>query len=82
MVRVLDALEQHAPEGLDWLFVSPAQQYGSYAPGEALGRYRVGGRVAIRDEQGVSAVSGADFALAIVDEIERHERTGHVGIAY
>jgi putative NADH-flavin reductase len=82
MVRVLDALEQHAPQGLDWLFVSPAQQYGSHAPGEALGRYRFGGPVAIFDEQGTSAVSGADFALAIVDEIERHERTGHVGVAY
>ena len=82
MVRVLEALEQHAPEGLDWLFVSPAQVYGSYAPGEALGRYRVSGPVALLDEQGASAVSGADFALAIVDEIERHERTGHIGVAY
>lgn len=82
MVRALDALEQQAPEGLDWLFVSPAQQYGAHAPGEALGRYRFSGPVAISDEQGVSAVSGADFALAVVDEIERHERTGHVGVAY
>lgn len=82
MVRALEALEQQAPEGLDWLFVSPAQQYGSHAPGEALGRYRVGGPVALFDEQGVSAVSGADLALAIVDEIERHEHAGHVGVAY
>lgn len=80
LVRVLDALERSAPEGLDWLFVSPAQAYGSYAPGEALGRYRVSGPVAILDEQGGSAVSGADFALAVVDEIERHEHRGQIGI--
>ena len=82
MVRALDALEQHAPAGLDWLFVSPAQNYGSHAPGEALGHYRVGGAVAISDAEGKSAVSGADFALAVVDEIERHEHTGHISVAY
>jgi uncharacterized protein len=82
MVRALEGLEQHAPADLDWTFVSPAQAYGSYAPGEALGRYRVGGAVALVDDQGASAVSGADFALAVVDEIERHERSGHIGVAY
>jgi putative NADH-flavin reductase len=82
MVRALEALEQHAPAGLDWLFVSPAQDYGSYAPGETLGRYRLGGSVAIVDAEGTSAVSGTDFALAIVDEIERHEHTGHINVAY
>lgn len=83
MVRALDDLEQSAPEGLDWLFVSPAAVYGSHAAGEALGRYRVSGPVAIFDEQGTSAVSGADFALAIVDEIEQPAaHRGHIGIAY
>lgn len=72
-----------APETTDWIFFSPAQQFGSYAPGEALGRYRVGGDVAFVDENGVSAVSGADFALAIVDEIEKPaHRREHVSIAY
>jgi putative NADH-flavin reductase len=71
------------PESTDWIFFSPAQQFGSYAPGEALGRYRVGGEVAFFDEDGVSAVSGADFALAIVDEIEKPaHRREHVSIAY
>ncbi len=82
MVRALESLESSAPEGLDWLFVSPAQGYGSSAPGEALGRYRVGGPVALFDENGTSALSGADFALAIVDEIDRHEHTGHINVAY
>jgi putative NADH-flavin reductase len=81
MVRALEALEQHAPADLDWLFVSPAQRYGSHAPGEALGHYRVGGSVAVLDAEGGSAVSGADFALAVVDEIERHEHSGHINVA-
>jgi len=70
-------------ESLDFTFVSPAMQFGAYAPGEALGRYRVGGEVAFTDDDGVSAVSGADFALAIVDEIETPaHRREHVSVAY
>lgn len=82
MVRALDGLEQSAPEGLDWVFVSPAMRFGSYVPGEALGHYRVSGPVALLDEDGTSAVSGADFALAVVDEIEKPSHAGHIGIAY
>ena len=79
--RVL--LAEHAPEGLDWLFISPAGGYGAFAPGERTGSYRVGGEVALFDAAGGSNISGADFALAIVDEIEtpRHHRE-HIGIAY
>ena len=70
-------------DSVDWFFVSPAQQFGSYAPGEALGHYRVGGDVAFYDEAGVSAISGADFARAIVDEIENsvHHRV-QISVAY
>ena len=70
-------------ESLDFTFVSPAMQFGAYAPGEALGRYRVGGEVAFTDEAGVSAVSGADFALAVVDELETPaHRREHISVAY
>ena len=55
---------------VDWLFVSPAAEFGSHAPGEALGRYRVSGEVALFDQDGKSAISGADFARAVLDEIE------------
>ncbi|MBZ4488452.1 NAD(P)H-binding protein [Microbacterium sp. cx-55] len=72
-----------ASPSVDWVFFSPAQQFGSYAPGETLGRYRLGGDVAFFDENGVSAISGADFALAIVDEIERPaHRREHASVAY
>ena len=83
MVTVLENLQTAAPAELDWFFVSPAANYGSYAPGEAKGTYRVGGDIALFDDNNESAVSGADFALAIVDEIERpaHQRA-HLSVAY
>lgn len=76
-------LAREAPDELDWLFISPAGSYGSFAPGERTGRYRVGDEIALFDAEGASAVSGADFAVAVVDEIEKaaHHRT-HIGIAY
>jgi putative NADH-flavin reductase len=79
--RVL--LAEQAPEDLDWLFISPAGGYGSFAPGERTGSYRIGGEIAVFDADGNSNISGADFALAIVDEIEnpRHHRE-HINIAY
>lgn len=76
------ALEQ-APAELDWVFVSPAGSYGAWAPGERTGTYRVAGDVALFDAEGGSNISGADFAAAIVDEIESpaHHRE-HIGVAY
>lgn len=82
MTDVLESLLE-APEPLDWLYVSPAVGFGVYAPGESTGTYRVGEEVALFDRNGQSEISGPDFALAIVDEIEhpQHHRT-HIGIAY
>jgi putative NADH-flavin reductase len=79
--RVL--LAERAPDDLDWVFVSPAGGYGSFAPGERTGAYRVGGEIALFDAEGGSNISGGDFALAIVDEIDnpvRHRE--HIGVAY
>lgn len=82
MAAVVDALLS-APEGLDWFFVSPAAQYGAFAPGEATGTYRIGGDVAITGADGKSVISGADFAAALVDEIDnpKHHRM-HFSVAY
>lgn len=76
-------LVEDSPADLDWVFISPAGAYGSFAPGEHRGQYRVGGEVALLDADGASAISGTDFAAAVVDEIERsaHHRA-HIGIAY
>jgi putative NADH-flavin reductase len=70
------------PETLDWVFVSPADKFGSFAPGERLGEYRVGGDVAVQPEDG-GAISGADYAIGFVDLIEQgtHHRA-HLNLAY
>lgn len=70
MAGVLDVLRA-SPQALDWFLVSPAIVFGSHAPGEATGHYRVGGDVVLRDDNGVSAISGADLAVAVVDEVEK-----------
>ncbi len=69
-------------ETLDWVFVSPAGGFGSFAPGERRGEYRLGGDVAVQPEGG-GEISGADYALGLVDLIEQanHHRA-HVNLAY
>lgn len=69
MGAVLDDLRD-GPTDLDWFFVSPAEVFGPWAAGEYRGEYRVGGDVVLRDANGQSQISGADFGVAIVDEIE------------
>jgi putative NADH-flavin reductase len=54
----------------DWFYVSPAATFGSFAPGERTGSYRLGDDVLVTDAQGDSAIGGADYAIAFVDEIE------------
>lgn len=70
-------------DALDWFFVSPASSFGAWAPGEATGVYRIGGDVLLVDENGQSRISGADLALAIVEEIEKpaHHRV-RFSVAY
>lgn len=71
-----------APATLDWVFVSPARNFGSFAPGERVGEYRLGDEVAVAPEDG-GAISGPDYALGFVDLIEAadHHRT-QVNLGY
>jgi len=55
---------------LDWFELTPALEFGGYAPGEATGTFRLGDDVVVRNDQGRSQISGADYAQAFVDEIE------------
>jgi len=66
----LEALRQ-TPADVDWFFLSPALSFGAHVPGERTGSFRIGGDVMLTDENGVSAISGDDYAIAFVDEIER-----------
>ena len=70
------------PETLDWVFVSPAQLFGSFAPGERRGAYRVGDDVAVSPDGG-GAISGTDYALGLVDLIEQGTlHRAHVNLGY
>lgn len=64
------ALLEATDAGLDWFFVHPAEAFGPWAEGERTGHYRDGGDVLVKDADGKSYISGADLAVAVVDEIE------------
>lgn len=82
MIGVLEDL-QSAPSERDWFFVHPAGGFGAFAPGERTGQYRTGGDVLVTDDEGNSSLSGADLALAIVDEIESPQHTrGRFTVGY
>ncbi len=79
---LLEALRA-SDETVDWFVVSPAALFGSYAPGEATGAYRTGGDLLVTQEDGSSEISGADYALAFVDEIEHpHYRRARVTVGH
>ncbi|QUQ65660.1 NAD(P)-dependent oxidoreductase [Kutzneria sp. CA-103260] len=79
---VLDALRQ-TDESVDWFYVSPAAGYGSYAPGETTGTFRIGGDVLLTDAEGNSRLSAGDLAKAFADEIERPaHRRARLHVAY
>jgi putative NADH-flavin reductase len=62
----LDALRREP--ALDWTFVSPSAFFG---PGERTGHFRIETDRLIRDDKGESRISYEDFAVALVDELEK-----------
>ena len=58
------------PPSLDWFMLSPSALFGSYNPGVKTGTFRLGGDQLISDADGTSDISGADYAIAFIDEIE------------
>jgi putative NADH-flavin reductase len=69
----LDVLETltSAPQSLDWFYVSPAASFGAWVDAPVTGSYRLSDDVLLSDENGVSTISGADLAVAVLDEIEQ-----------
>ena len=53
---------------LEWTFFSPAAEIG---PGERTGKFRLGGDQLVTDAAGKSRISYDDYAIALVDEVER-----------
>ena len=74
-IGVLDDLEGGSA-ARDWFYVHPAGGFGVWNPGERTGSYRDGGDVLVTDAAGDSYISGADLAVAVLDEIEqpKHSR--------
>ena len=74
-IGILEDL-QDGPASRDWFYVHPAGGFGVWNPGERTGSYRDGGDVLLTDEDGESYISGADLAVAVIDEIEspKHSR--------
>jgi putative NADH-flavin reductase len=53
---------------LDWTYISPA---AIIEPGERTGTFRTGGDRLLTDAAGDSRISAEDYAIALVDELEK-----------
>lgn len=62
----LDLLKQE--QGLDWTFLSPS---ALIQPGERTGKFRLGNDQLLVDDKGNSSISAEDYAIALVDELEK-----------
>jgi uncharacterized protein len=63
-----EALKIYQTCDLDWTFISPA---AFFEPGERTGKYRIGSDQLLVDERGESRISAEDYAIALLDEVER-----------
>ncbi|SEC73764.1 hypothetical protein SAMN04489844_2888 [Nocardioides exalbidus] len=61
---------QDSPESLDWFYVSPPQDFGSWLGTPSKGTYTRGGDILLKDAEGASTISADDLALAILDEVD------------
>ena len=67
-------------QGLDWTYLSPAAEI---APGKRTGRYRTTDDQLLVDAQGRSFITFEDYAVAVLDELERPQHVGaRFGVAY
>ena len=65
-MKFLDTLRKES--ALDWTFLSPSAMIG---PGERTGKFRLGLENLLTDANGKSHISYEDYAIAMVDEIEK-----------
>ena len=67
MAKALGELRER--KDVKWTYISPAGDF--QADGERSGEYILGGEELILNERGESIISYADYAIAMVDEIEK-----------
>jgi uncharacterized protein len=67
------ALKLLEASDINWTYFSPAAYF---EPGERTGKFRLGKRNLVADDKGNSRISLEDYAIALVDELEKpaHER--------
>lgn len=69
-----------AVEDVEWSYATPPKNFTN---GDRTGNFRVGGDRLMQDERGRSRISRADFAVAVLDEIELATHTGRrFSVAY
>jgi uncharacterized protein len=74
------ALEVLRASTINWTYLSPGAYF---VPGERTGKFRLGTKEMVTDAKGESKISFPDYAIALVDEIEKpaHER-GSFSVGY
>jgi putative NADH-flavin reductase len=67
------SLELLQASDINWTYLSPA---AFFAPGTRTGKFRLGTNDLVSDAKGESRISMEDYAIALVDELEKpaHER--------
>lgn len=63
-----------AEQEVKWTYISPAGDF--QAEGERTGKYVLGGEELTLNSRGESVISYADYAIALVDEIEKGNHIG------
>ncbi|OHV59933.1 epimerase [Pseudofrankia sp. BMG5.36] len=76
---LLDLIRADADD-LEWTYISPG---GTIEPGKRTGVFRVGDDQLLVDDEGNSRISSEDYAVALVDELEKGENIRRrINVAY
>ncbi|HEX9085557.1 MAG TPA: NAD(P)-dependent oxidoreductase [Gemmatimonadaceae bacterium] len=74
------AIWRNEAKGLDWTYLSPAAEI---APGKRTGKYRTTQDQLLKDDSGRSFITFEDYAVAVLDELERPQHVAErFGVAY
>jgi len=74
------AIWRNEAKGMDWTYLSPAVEI---APGKRTGKYRTTDDKILFDDKGKSFITFEDYAVAVLDELERPQHIAkRFGVAY
>lgn len=65
----------YSEDSLEWTFLCPSH---SLVPGERTGKFRLGTDKLLIGADGESRISLEDYAVAMIDELEKPKHTGHI----